>query len=189
MSRLRAQFLAFFLFATPLHAGTEPPVGTFKMVNTNGFVETGAGRKPLAPDTGTATVLIEKSGPDGADGPDGQIDLNVLINGSEIRLFRLKDGLAALEWNPDGTSLLHSADILALFDETDLRDVPAWGANLEWPGAGEVQLVMLPLGRTGYTGFLISRPEQKTVVRQMEFRQVFGPSHRPDGSQGSPAQD
>lgn len=169
--KLFAQFLMFFLLSTPLVAGEEPPVGTFKMVNTNGFVETVEGRTPLAPDTDVATVLIERTAGDG---------LNVLINGSEIHLFRLEDGLAALQWNANGTSLLHSADIVALFGKSSPHDVPAWGADLDWPGAGAVQLVVLPLGQAAYTGFLISRPAHKTVVRQMEFRQVFGPSSRPN---------
>lgn len=160
------------LLAGPVQAAGTPPLGGFKVVNTGGFVQTGETRSPLEADVAIVTARIEPSENDG---------LTVLINGVEIRLFRLEQGLGALEWNAGGTALLHSADILALFGTSDEAEVPAWGANLDWPGAGPVQMILLPLGETAYTGFLISRPGKKTVVRQMEFRQVFGPSNRPSG--------
>lgn len=112
--------------------------------------------------------------------------LRVDVNGTRFDLYPLEDGLAALEWNADGTSLLHAIDIQALFGKTGGEDVPAWGADLAWPGAGKVQMVLLPLGDGAYAGFLISRPGNRTVVRQMEFRQVAERSNRPaSGRPGS----
>jgi hypothetical protein len=170
LPKLLANFLVFVLLASPLHADSAPPVGNFKVVNTGGFVQSGEMRSPLPADVAMATARIEPAEDDG---------LTVLINETPIRLYRLEQGLGALEWDANGTVLLHSADILALFGKSEEDDVPAWGANLDWPGSGPVQMILLPLGETAYSGFLISRPGERTVVRQMEFRQVFGPSNRP----------
>lgn len=169
VTRLFAILCTLLLLAGSLHA-SEPPVGKFKVFNTAGFVQEQGNRRALAadPNGGTAEILRK---------PDNS--LIVTIAGTEIQLFPLADGLGSLDWNALGTSLLHGVDIEALNNKTDQRDVPAWGADLAWPGMGKVQLALLPLGATAYTGFLISHPEDKVVVRQMEFRQVFGPSNRP----------
>jgi len=172
LSKLLVSFLVFVLCASPLHAAGEVPLGTFNVVNTGGFVQTGEARAPLAADVAMATARIDPADSDG---------LTVTINGTQIRLFRLEQGLGALEWNAAGTFLLHSADILALVGKSAEEQVPAWGADLDWPGSGSVRMILLLLGKSAYTGFLISHPGDRTVVRQMEFREVFGPSNRPQG--------
>ena len=170
MTRLLAILLVLFSSALPLRAETDAPGGAFKVVNTEGFVQQGEDRTPLAVDTAVGTAGIEHQ-------DDGGLSLT--INGTLIELFALENGLAALQWNSDGTSLLHAIDIQAFQDMADGKDIPAWGADLVWPGIGKVQLVLLPLGSSAYTGFLISHPGDKTVVRQMEFRKAFGPVNRP----------
>jgi len=170
LSKLLATVFFLVCFAPSLMAETEAPHGAFKVVNTEGFVQENSVRTPLSADTAIATAKIEHQG-------DGGVSLTV--NGSQIDLFKLENGLAALQWNADGTSLLHAIDIQAFQDKANRKDVPAWGADVAWPSFGKVQLVLLPLGSNAYTGFLISRPGDKTVVRQMEFRKVFGPTNRP----------
>lgn len=170
MTRLLVILLVVFSFALPLKAETDAPRGAFRVVNTDGFVQHGEDRTPLAVDTAVGTARIEHQ-------DDGGLSLT--INGTLIELFALENGLAALQWNADGTSLLHAVDIQAFQDKASSKDVPAWGADLVWPGIGKVQLVLLPLGANAYTGFLISHPGSKTVVRQMEFRKAFGPTNRP----------
>lgn len=162
--------LVVLCLAAPVAAADSLAYGSFKAINTGGFVQSGETRKPLDQDTGVGTARIEPSDTGG---------LTLTVNGALIELFRLEGGLAALEWDAGGTVLLHSIDIQALFGKGEAADVPAWGAALEWPGMGPVQFVVLPLGATAYTGFLISRPGNSTVVRQMEFRKIIGPSNRP----------
>lgn len=171
MSKLLATILVLVCTVLPLAADQDVPQGAFKVVNTEGFLQEDNRRTALPVDTdiGAAQIEILKTG-----------DLRLTINGTQIVLYRLEQGLAALDWNADGTSLLHAVDIQALLEKTDRKDVPAWGASLDWPRLGDAELVLLPLGERAFTGFLISRPGSKTVVRQMEFRKVFGPANRPE---------
>lgn len=169
MSRLFVTFLVFLALVPRLHAG-ELLQGRFNVVNTEGFVQEDGRRMPLATDTNVGLAMIEH----GSDG-----GLAVTIAETRIQLFPLENGLAGLDWDAGGTALLHATDIQALLDKAGRDEVPAWGAELAWPGLGATRLVLFPLGETAYTGFLISHPGDRTVVRQMEFRQVFGPSNRP----------
>ncbi|MHA7772468.1 hypothetical protein [Roseibium sp. M-1] len=170
MSRTLISLLVFFLLSFPLKAASDLPLGLFKVVNTEGFVQQDGVRQPLETDMSEGTARIEL---------DSDDSLMVEINGAGMRLFPLDQGLAALAWDANGTGLLHGIDIVALFGKEKPADVPAWGANLDWPGSGKVQLVLLPIGEKAYSGFLISHPGSKTVVRQMEFRQAYGHSDRP----------
>ena len=170
MSKLLAAFFMFLFLTGPLWAEKLLPSGTYQVVNTEGFTQTDGVRTALERDLTIGTALIA---------PQSDNSLLMEINGSGLRLFPLEKGLAGLEWNSDGTALLHSVDIQALLDKASRDDVPAWGADIVWPGQGQVQLVLLPLGGKSLTGFLISHPGSSTVVRQMEFRQVFGPANRP----------
>ncbi|WP_417709154.1 hypothetical protein [Roseibium aggregatum] len=171
MFRTLISLLVFLAFVVPLQAEVAVPVGIFKVVNTEGFVQSNGERVALETDMSEGTALIER---------DAANRLNVEINGAQLNLFPLDRGLAALTWDANGTALLHDIDVRALFGKDDPEDVPAWGAELEWPGSGTVQFVLLPLGDRAYTAFLISHPSDKTVVRQMEFRQFYGPSDRPE---------
>jgi hypothetical protein len=166
----------FFASVLPLQAEVTAPLGIFKVVNTEGFVQRNGERMALETDMSEGTALIER---------DAEDRLNVEINGALLTLFPLDRGLAALTWNANGTALLHDVDVRALFGKDDPAEVPAWGAELDWPGSGPVQLVLLPLGDRAYMAFLISHPNDKTVVRQMEFRQFYGPSDRPEFSTSS----
>jgi hypothetical protein len=154
----------------PLQAEVDVPLGIFKVVNTEGFIETNGERVALETDMNEGSALIER---------DAANRLSVEINGAQFNLFPLDRGLAALTWDATGTALLHDIDVRALFGKDNPADVPAWGAELDWPGSGTVQLVLMPLGERAYTAFLISHPRDMTVVRQMEFRQSYGPSNRP----------
>lgn len=177
MSKLLWTILLFFCLALPIKADQKVAQGYFDVVNTEGFTQENGVRTPLPVDTKVGSARIEQ----GSDG-----GLRIDVDGTRFDLFPLEDGLAALEWNADGTSLLHAIDIQALLDKTSKEDVPAWGANLAWPGAGKVRFVLLPLGDGAYAGFLISHPGDRTVVRQMEFRQVTDRSSRPaSGRSGS----
>ncbi|POF31490.1 hypothetical protein [Roseibium marinum] len=170
MLRLFAAFLAVVFFAVPLQAGNDYPVGEFRVINSTGFVEMDGIRQELETDRTVATARIARD-------PDDSV--TVMINGSTIRLHPLKNGLASVEWNARGTAMLHKADIQALMNDRAPGEIPAWGAELVWPDLGPVQMVLLPFGFTAYTGFLVSHPGKKTVVREMEFQQVFGPTDRP----------
>ena len=170
MSKSISSLLVFFLLVLTSAAAGDVALGLFKVVNTEGFVEQDGARQPLKGDMDEGTAHIERD----IDG-----SLKVDINGTDLRLFPVERGLAALAWNSGGTDLLHGIDIQALFGTENPAEVPAWGANLEWPGSGSVQLVLLPLDEKAYAGFLISHPGDKTVVRQMEFRQPYGHFDRP----------
>ncbi|GAB2182947.1 hypothetical protein [Roseibium sp. LAB1] len=171
MSRTLISLLVFLASVLPLHAENGVSVGIFKVVNTEGFIQSNGERTALETDLSEGTALIAR---------DSANRLKVEINGAILDLFPLEQGLAALTWDADGTDLLHDIDIQALFGKDRPQDVPAWGADLIWPGSGNVRFVLLPLGERAYTAFLISHPNNKTVVRQMEFRQSFGPSDRPE---------
>lgn len=170
VSRAFTSLLFFLLLLLPIEAAGDVPLGLFKVVNTEGFEEQDGVRRPLKGDMDEGAAHIER---------DGDGSLRVEINGTKLRLFPLDQGLAALSWNSVDTGLLHGIDIQALFGKENAADVPAWGADLDWPGSGTVQLVLLPLDEKAYAGFLVSHPGSKTVVRQMEFRQVYGHFDRP----------
>lgn len=178
MPRLFAALLAVIFFAAPLQAGSDHPVGEFRVINSSGFVEKDGVRQDLETDRTVAIANISR---------DTEDNVIVAINGSTIRLHTLKNGLDALEWNARATAMLHKADIQALMNDRAPADIPAWGAELDWPGLGPVQMVLLPFGFSAYTGFLISHPGDQTVVREMEFRQIFGPADRPQLSANSHA--
>jgi len=176
MLRILTILLVALFFTAPVHAGSEFPLGEFQVINSAGFLQHDGIRQELETDraVGTASLTSE---------PDGT--LSVTINGSTLHLFPLENGLASLEWDAEETFLLRSADIEAFLGGRAADDIPAWGADLVWPGSGDVRLVLFPLGGQAYTGFLISHPDGKTVVRQMEFRQIFGPGNRPQLSANS----
>ncbi|PVB60933.1 hypothetical protein [Labrenzia sp. 011] len=176
MLRRVAVFLAFVFLSAPIQAANDYPLGEFRVINSSGFVETDGVRRDLPADRTVAIASIAR------DSDDSVI---VAINGSTIRLHPLKNGLAALEWNARGTAMLHKSDIVSLLEERAPAQIPVWGAELAWPALGPVQMVLLPFGFSAYTGFLISHPDNRTVVREMEFRQVFGPAGRPQFSANS----
>lgn len=176
MSRILTILLFALFFAAPASAGSEFPLGDFQVINSGGFLQRDGIRQELEADRNIGTASLTRD-PEGA--------LSLAINGSTLRLFPLQNGLASLDWDAEGTALLHSDDIEAFLDGRTADAIPAWGADLIWPGSGDVRLVLFPLGVQAYTGFLISHPNEKTVVRQMEFRQVFGPGNRPHLSANS----
>lgn len=146
------------------------PLGKFNVINTAGFIERDGKRAPLTSDLETGELTLQKN----AVG-----NLVLTVNETEIELFEVENGLAGLSWNAGDTSLLDARDILDLSPHTSPEHVRAWGANVAWPGQGEVQLVLLPLRENAYSGFLISHPGSSIVVRQMELRKSFGPPNRP----------
>ncbi|EEE43322.2 hypothetical protein SADFL11_608 [Roseibium alexandrii DFL-11] len=161
--------LIWMLSGTAL-ADTMQPLGRFHVINTAGFIERDGNRAPLASDleTGELTLYRNVVG-----------NLVLTISETDIELFEVENGLAGLTWNSGNSSLLEAADILDLSPHTLPEQVQAWGADVTWPGQGEVQLVLLPLGENAYSSFLISHPGSSTVVRQMELRKVSGPPNRP----------
>ncbi len=171
---LNRSFFAIFAFLqlTASLAAGDWPLGAFEVRNTAGFVQEGDVRRTIAVDrnTGTAEIAAIEGG------------LSVTIGGTQLHLFRIEEGLASIEWDASGTNLLHGIDIQALLGEETPQNIPVWGASLAWPGAGSVQMVLLPLRQNAYTGFLVSRPADQIVVRQMEFRKISGPSNRPVSS-------
>ncbi|MBN9670889.1 hypothetical protein [Roseibium aggregatum] len=171
-----AGLIAIFCLTTPLRAESNFPLGTFQVVNSAGFVEENGIRQPLELDqnAGVATIGRENDG-----------TLLLEINNTQIGLFPVANGLDALSWDAEATALLHDVDIQALLGESDRAEIPVWGARVDWPGNGTVEIVLLPLGIDALTGFVISHPGEKTVVRQMEFRQTFGPANRPEFSHPS----
>lgn len=158
----------FVLLAINAHAN-DYPSGEFKVLNTAGFVEEENERRPLKADRSSGMAEIRHQS-------DNSVVLT--IGSNEIRLHPMKDGLASFDWDAFKTTLLHEDDVQALNGKDRHNDVAAWGAELAWQGMGKVQLALLPLGDAGYTGFLVSHPNGKKVVRQMEFRQVLGPARR-----------
>lgn len=173
MFKYLAALLAFLAAAAPLHADDTFPLGRFLVINSAGFIQKDGARQTLPADEKTGTAVLSRL-------DDGNLELE--INATRIVLYPVENGLAALQWDAQGTALLHDIDIQALIRENDRHEIPVWGAELEWPQAGPVKLVLLPLGADAVTGFLVSHPGDLTVVRQMEFQQVFGPEGRPQVS-------
>ncbi len=176
--RLTLSLIALLLMTAHSIAAGEMPVGSFQIINSAGFTEFEGKRPPLDTD-------IQVKGVDLQTSDSGSLILT--INGTEIVLFEIKGGLASLSWDAGSSSLLHYHDILELSGHETAKDVPAWGANIDWPDLGQVQLVLLPLRQNAYTGFLVSHPGSRTVVRQMELRKAGGPPNRPSAKALPPA--
>ncbi|WP_299481793.1 hypothetical protein [uncultured Roseibium sp.] len=171
MKNLVAALLIFITVAWPAAADQRLPGGEFRIVNTTGFIEKDGHRTQLPTDTDMGQVNVDHRF-------DGTVSLS--INDTEVLLYPVEAGLAGLSWNADETNVLHGTDFQALNGTPAPESIPVWGADLAWPGLGLARLVFLPQDSAAYAGFLISYPEGKTVVRQMEFRKVFGPRNRPE---------
>lgn len=171
MKRLAAFFLVLTITLGSVPARAEWAEGAFSMVNTAAFSERNGQRTSLDLERQSAEATIDFQTGD---------RLGLTIGGTKIVLYPVSGGLAGLTWNPQGVSLLHEKDIKALNHPLMPGEVPAWGADMAWPGLGVARLVLVPLGADAYVGFLISHPQDKKVVRQMEFRRVPGPRDRPD---------
>ena len=169
--RLLLSLVLIWMLSGSALADTLQPLGTFHVINTAGFIERDGNRVPLASDLETGELTLQKN----AVG-----NLVLTIRETDIELFKVENGLAGLTWNSGNSSLLEAADILDLSHHTLPERVQVWGADVIWPGQGDVQLVLLPLGENAYSGFIISHPGNSTVMRQMELRKVSGPPNRPD---------
>ncbi|WP_428524846.1 hypothetical protein [Roseibium sp.] len=168
--RLFLSLVLIWMLSGTVLADTTQPLGKFHVIDTAGFVERDGNRAPLTSDLETGELTLQRN----ASG-----NLVLTVNETEIELFEVENGLAGLSWNAGNTSLLDARDILDLSPHTSPEQVRAWGANVAWPGQGQVQLVLLPLRENAYSGFLISHPGNSTVVRQMELRKILGPPNRP----------
>ena len=177
MTRHIAAILAILCTIVTANAETEFPEGEFQVINTAAFKQQEGVRTPLNTGSRTGNAEIEIR-------TDGSFELG--INGTRIVLFPFETGLAGLAWDAQGSSLMEEMDIEALNPARSRGDIPVWGAELAWPGLGLTRMVVMPLGPAAYSGILISFPENRTVVRQMEFRQVFGPLNRPGSPPGGP---
>ncbi|WP_417671460.1 hypothetical protein [Roseibium sp.] len=175
---LSALLLAASFTGAEAHGEHSPEtlaLGEFKIVNTGGFIEENGLRREMIIDTDIGTVKLTI----GTDKKSLELD----INGTQMSLFSMKNGLASFSWNPEDTNLLHHEDILDVSGKNSLEEVHAWAAKINWPDLGDVTLVMFNYDRTSYGGFLISKPEGKTIVRQMEFHRLSGPRHRANSTQ------
>ncbi|MCV0426429.1 MAG: hypothetical protein K5905_13225 [Roseibium sp.] len=170
MPRAIAAFLTILFLSAPVSSNERFPNGSFHVINTAGFVQANGERHSIRRDLDVGVAEIQRVS-------DNRLQIHV--NGVKIELFPVENGLAALEWDTRGTNLLHGADLQALMNAPDRSQIPVWGADVDWPDSSFARLVLFPLGTNAYAGFLISQPPGKTVVRQMEFRQIFGPSNRP----------
>lgn len=171
MTRFAAALLVLAITLGSALARTGFAEGMFSMVNTAAFAEVNGNRTPLGLEQASAEVTIAFYSED---------RLILTIGQTDIVLFPVTSGLSGLTWDPQGTGVLHESDVEALNLSQVGENVPAWGADLAWPGLGVARLVLLPLGSDAYAGFLISHPNDTKVVRQMEFRRVLGPRDRPN---------
>lgn len=171
MTRLATAFLVLAITLGSALARAETAEGVFSMVNTAAFSEVNGTRTPLVLERMSAEVTMAFQSED---------RLKLKIGEAELVLFPITSGLKGLTWDPQGAGLLHESDVEALNSSQMPENVPAWGADLAWPGLGVAQLVLLPLGSDAYLGFLISHPNDRKVVRQMEFRRISGPKDRPN---------
>lgn len=169
MTRLATALLVLAITLGSALARAEFAEGVFSMVNTAAFSEVDGTRTPLGLERTSAEVAM-------AFHSEGRLKLTV--GEAEIVLFPITAGLNGLAWDAQGTGLLHESDVEALNLSQMPENVPAWGADLAWPGLGAARLVMLPIGTDAYVGFLISNPNDRKIVRQMEFRRIFGPKGR-----------
>ena len=170
MIRLFAAFLTFLFLTASVFSEEQFLSGKYQVINTAGFLETSNERRPLERDRSVGIAEIRQV-------TDNRLQIG--INGTKLNLFPIENGLAALEWDSTGTGLLHRTDLQALLKTSDRSKIPAWGADIAWPGIETARMVLFPLRTNAYAGFLISQPHGNTIVRQMEFRQVFGPTNRP----------
>lgn len=178
MLRARALFLSLSLhlafvgaaIAHGEHSTQTLALGEFKIVNTGGFVESNGLRRELTTDIDIGTINISLA-------PDKR-SLVLEINLTSMTLYSLERGLASFQWDSEDTTLLHQEDILDVSGKQSLEDIHAWAADIKWPDLGTVKLVLFNYDRKSYGGFLISKPEGKTVVRQMELHRLSGPRHR-----------
>ncbi|WP_417688879.1 hypothetical protein [Roseibium sp.] len=180
MSRLRTALICLIVYVVSSstaaahgeHSKETLALGDFKIVNTGGFVEENGQRRPMAVDDAMGTVDLAIS--------DDKSGMTLEINGSRIELFALENGLASFRWDADETNLLHQEDILDVSGKESLEQVHAWAAEIDWPDMGNVTMVLFNYSQKSYGGFLISKPEGRTIVRQMEFHRLTGPRHRAD---------
>lgn len=171
---VKSLLLVAFLFVLPASAAASPvSYGAFEVVNSAGVKDINGKKAPLDRDDTMAVSTMTLS-------TDGQL-LHLETGETRLTLYKVPAGLKDLTWNSDGTALLHRSDILALSGKSDLTEVETWGAAIDWPGAGEATMVMFRLNDATFAGFLISKPGGATIVRQMEFHQLAGPRHRPEG--------
>jgi len=148
-------------------------LGLYQVVNSAGLIKSSSGIVSMNADLEIGQVRLS------TDKNDSELALN--INGSKIVLYELQKGLAALDWTFDGALLLRRDDILALSGKEVLENVETWGASLDWPDLGKATMVLFRIQKQAFAGFLISTPEGKTIVRQMEFHPAAGPSKRRKG--------
>lgn len=170
LTRLATTLLVLVITLWSATARAQFAEGVFSMVNTAAFSELNGTRSALGLERKSAEVTIVFL-------PEDR--LGITIGETDIVLFPITSGLGGLTWNPKGTGLLHESDVEALSLPETTENVPAWGADLAWPGLGVARLVLIPLDSDAYIGFLISHPKDRKVVRQMEFRQISGPRDRP----------
>ncbi|MEJ8476731.1 hypothetical protein [Roseibium algae] len=165
------------LLSEPALAQQQTPVNSqpaqnFKIVNTGGFVEAHGIRERLAPEAEVGTIWISTA----VDNSNLQIE----IRGTKITLFPLTNGLASIKWDSTDTDLLHDQDILSLSGKDSLKNVETWAAKIDWPKAGPSTLVLFKFDERSFGGFLISKPSEAKIVRQMEFHQMHGRRQRAD---------
>lgn len=148
-------------------ASDEAPV--FVVANTatirrgdDGLIET------RASDFDQRLVSIERSG-----------DSLLLKLDTVIRLWRIPDGLARIEWPVQPGITLSREDAIALARVTSLADVDTWGAQIDWPSLGPVTLIMVAIGPDQFAGLLSSAPSNVKVLRQMIFQRARPTSSRP----------
>ena len=167
-------FQSFFIGYGPLQAqnleGELLSLGEYKIVNTAGFIEEKDHRIALTPGPEKAAIRLSRDGAEKV--------LQLAINKTAVTLHRLDSGLADLKWDTRGTKLMQATDIASVAGKTHPKDVPAWGALVDWPGYERVTLVVFEYKPLFFGGFLISHTDQKTVVRQMELHRLAGPRHR-----------
>lgn len=138
----------------------------------------------------TNTAVLTRT-PDGVTATAGELDQRIvhisvcgegerlqLDIGIPLKLWKISDGLARLDW-PQGTgAALSRDDAIALSGQATAAEVPTWGAEVTWPDLGPVTLVLFQTGPESYGGLLSSTPSGVPVLRQMMFQTVT-PRSRP----------
>lgn len=138
----------------------------------------------------TNTVTLT-SGPDGLRAAAATFDQRLVridrLDGGErlaidldnpLVLFRVPDGLARIEWPVLPGVNFSREDAMVLAGAPRLSEVETWGAQVDWPGLGPVDLVLFKMGRDQFGGLLSSAPAGVNVLRQMVF-QRSRPGGRP----------
>ncbi|NBN63737.1 hypothetical protein GWI72_03790 [Microvirga tunisiensis] len=170
-----AMLLLVTLPATASRSEDLIALGPYQLVNTAGFTTAADGqRTEMGTDLGTVEVLVDLT-------RDGSA---MVLTFDQVRLTlpRLPQGLAAVDWGGSESITLRRDDILTLTGKTRLEDVDTFGARIAWPQVGEAMLVLFEAGGSSYAGFLVSRPDGRTVVRQMEAHRYF--ASRPRAARG-----